>query len=116
MEPRNTQYPVYIPDQYLTNKSLNDTTEYLEREERATRAYNIGNGVISRLDISGITKVSSTITGIQILTGYGLTPDGFLLETDKKNTIVNLSFATNEGSFHYIKTSGKNIIINGVNA
>jgi hypothetical protein len=116
MEQRNTQYPVYIPDQYLTNKSLNDTTEYLEKEERATRSYTIGNGVINRLTISEITKVSSTIKGIKILTGYGLTPDGFLLETEKKNTIVNLSFATNEGSFHYIKTSGKNIIINGENA
>ena len=82
MEPRNTQYPVYIPDQYLTNKNLNDTTDYLEIEERATRVYTIGDGIISGLEIAEITKVSGILKSIKIQSGYGLTPDGFLLETE----------------------------------
>jgi len=82
-EPRTNQYPLYEADQFLTSTNLNDTTDYLEREIRATRSYLVGNGILKGLDQFKVTYGISpgAITSIQMTAGYGLTPDGYLLET-----------------------------------
>ena len=116
MEPRSTQYPVYIPDQFLTNENLNETTGYVEMEERATRSYILGNGVIKGLNITNVTMSGTNVMSIQLRPGYGITPDGYLLETTNalanKPAAVTLGFATDEGSFKYISSASRKIFIN----
>jgi hypothetical protein len=81
--PRAGQYPVYVPDQFLTSNNLNDTSDYLEKEIRATRSYLIGNGVVNGLDQlkANLDSTGTVINSIQVNAGYGLTPDGYLLDT-----------------------------------
>ncbi|MBN9297676.1 MAG: hypothetical protein J0I41_11720 [Filimonas sp.] len=103
METSITHYPVYMPDQFLTSGNLNDTTQYLEHQERATRAMAIGNGIIHGLNQVTVTSAAGLTTGIQLVPGYGLSIEGYLLQTPGycmcEKDPVTLRYATTEGNF-----------------
>lgn len=116
MESRNTQYPVYVPDQFLTNENLNETTGYVEVEERATRSYLLGNGVIKGLNITKTNLSGANVLSYEVMPGYGVTPDGYLLESANAlaaaPAALVLAFATDEGSYKFIKSASRKIFVN----
>jgi len=66
-------FPVFEPDQVLTNKHLNDMFNYLDEQDRLTRCKLLGSGIICGLDIS------HTAASIAITKGCGLTTQGYII-------------------------------------
>lgn len=66
-------YPVFEPDQVLTNNHLNSVLDYLDQQNRLTRTKLIGSGIVCGLDL----KPSSS--SIKISKGCALTTQGFLI-------------------------------------
>jgi hypothetical protein len=77
-------YPVYSPDQVLTNKSLNNSFDYLNQQERTTRSGMIGHGVVCGLNYTvGYGKLNGSVDAIPYITidpGYGNSIDGYILQ------------------------------------
>lgn len=69
-------YPVFVPDQVLTNKSLNNAFGFLNQQARSTRSGMTGHGIVCGLNYA-VSKDNSSVT---IYTGYGSTVDGLLLQ------------------------------------
>ena len=72
------EYPIYVPDQFLSSDNLNASFNYLEEQERITRYGVLGQGIIKDLTFS-TSKTLSNVTTISILSGYGSTADGYFL-------------------------------------
>jgi len=66
-------YPVFEPDQVLTNKHLNQMFNYLDEQDRLTRCKLLGSGIVCGLEIS------HTNDTINITKGCGLTSQGFII-------------------------------------
>lgn len=66
-------YPVFEPDQVLTNKHLNNVVDYLEQQNRLTRTKLVGSGIVCGLDIQWDASVLS------ISKGSALTSQGYML-------------------------------------
>jgi len=66
-------YPIFEPDQVLTNKHLNEMFNYLDEQERLTRCKLLGSGIVCGLEIS------HTSDTINITKGCGLTSQGFII-------------------------------------
>lgn len=70
-------HPIFEADQILTSKHLNDVFNYLEEQERMTRAELIGSGIVCGLNIS--YKNTPEEKSIFISKGIGVTSDGSLM-------------------------------------
>jgi len=66
-------YPVFEPDQVLTNKHLNGLFNYLDQQDRLTRCKLLGSGIVCGLEISHTTG------SINITKGCGLTSQGYII-------------------------------------
>src|SRR5882757_62236 len=66
-------FPVFQPDQVLTNQHLNDLFNYLDQQERLSRCKLLGSGIVCGLDIS------HTADTINITKGCGITSQGYLI-------------------------------------
>lgn len=71
-------YPVFEDNQILTSSQLNDLAEYLDQQNRLTRAKLIGIGIVCGLEVS-CTEVPELI----ISKGVGITSEGFLVTLKK---------------------------------
>ncbi|MEO7767506.1 MAG: hypothetical protein ABIS01_08775, partial [Ferruginibacter sp.] len=67
-------YPVFEPDQVLTNRHLNSLFDYLDQQDRLTRMKLIGSGIVCGLEIIFNENVS-----IKVTAGSGLTSQGYLI-------------------------------------
>ncbi len=69
----NSKYPVFEANQVLTNRHLNQVFQYLDEQERLTRANLIGIGIVCGLEIS--------LAGaeVHIGKGCGITSEGYLI-------------------------------------
>lgn len=74
--PKATFYPVFEPDQVLTDTNLNNLFAYLDQQDHLTRNKLIGIGIVCGLHTSWS---GSTIT---ITRGVGITSLGYLLHFD----------------------------------
>jgi len=79
----NNNYPVFEVNQVLTNKHLNQAVNYLDEQERLTRANLIGIGIVCGLEIS-VDTTKSTIT---ITKGCGITSEGYLIVQPENATL-----------------------------
>ena len=68
-------YPVFERNQVLTSTQLNNMVNYLDQQNRLTRAKLIGMGVVCGLEID-YNKSENTIT---ISKGTGITSEGYLI-------------------------------------
>jgi hypothetical protein len=68
-------YPVFEPNQVLTDVQLNGIVRYLEQQERLTRFYTAGMGIICGL------QAQWEATGLHITEGCGLTSEGYLIKS-----------------------------------
>ena len=66
-------FPVFEANQVLTSGHLNDVFDYLDQQERETRSYLIGIGIVCGLEIA---LSGSTIT---VSKGCGVTSEGYLI-------------------------------------
>ncbi|MCB2182649.1 MAG: PKD domain-containing protein [Desulfobulbaceae bacterium] len=69
---KTEKYPVFKPNQVLSDGQLNKILTYLEPQDRATRTLGIGRGILCGFEV----KVSKN--SIKILPGVGLTSAGFM--------------------------------------
>ncbi|SHL39774.1 hypothetical protein SAMN05444266_103200 [Chitinophaga jiangningensis] len=70
-----TVYPVFEPDQVLTNKHLNAAIAHLQQQESLTRTLMLGTGIISGLQ----ARYDSAAKRIIITPGVGITGNGYLI-------------------------------------
>jgi hypothetical protein len=75
MNADQNKYPVFEANQVLTNAHLNQVFDYLDEQNRLTRANLIGIGVVCGLDVSHDT--ASAHVGIS--RGCGVTSEGYLI-------------------------------------
>lgn len=68
-------YPVFERNQVLTSTQLNNLVNYLDQQNRLTRARLIGMGVVCGLELS-YNPVENTLT---ISKGTGITSEGYLI-------------------------------------
>ena len=78
MKSIKNQYPVYLPDQFLTSDNLNESFGFLECHERVTRSMIIGQGIIDGLDYT-YTTAGTKVKSVDIKSGYGSSKDGYFL-------------------------------------
>jgi hypothetical protein len=74
MDITEATYPVFEANQVLTNAHLNDLFEYLDEQNRLTRANLIGIGIVCGLDV----EFDGTST-IRLTKGCGITSEGYLI-------------------------------------
>jgi hypothetical protein len=70
----NNSYPVFEPNQLLTNTHLNQLRTYLDVQDRLSRVKLVGMGIVCGLEVSYKNKT------ISISGGTGITSQGFLVE------------------------------------
>jgi len=71
-------FPIFEPNQVLTNTHLNELRQYLEGEDKLTRSKAIGTGIINGLTYE-IAPDNSSIT---LSAGTGITSEGFIIHTE----------------------------------
>jgi hypothetical protein len=93
MIPVNKEYPVFEANQVLTATHLNALENYLDEQNRLTRAALHGIGVVCGLEVSTDNKTKLTISK-----GYGITSEGypgivgsddFVADKYKKFTVID---------------------------
>jgi hypothetical protein len=72
-----SSYPFFAPNQVLSHTRLNQLFDYLEQQERLTRVYLIGIGIVCGLQIR-YNPAESTVA-IHISKGCGITSEGHLI-------------------------------------
>lgn len=74
MIPKEKTYPVFESNQVLTNAHLNQMLEYLDEQNRLSRANLIGVGIVCGLEVSWDGGIST----ISISKGCGVSSEGYL--------------------------------------
>ncbi|QDA61592.1 hypothetical protein [Hymenobacter jejuensis] len=77
MRPTQDTYPVFEANQVLTNAHLNQVFNYLDEQERLTRANLIGIGIVCGLEIQLDTTAGTAV--IYLSKGCGITSEGYLI-------------------------------------
>ncbi len=77
MKSTQENYPIFEANQVLTSEHLNEIFNYLDEQERLTRANLIGIGIVCGLEIK-LTDGSSG-KAIQVSKGCGITSSGYLV-------------------------------------
>jgi hypothetical protein len=75
MQQLQVQFPVFEANQVLTSSSLNEIFNYLDEQERLTRANLIGIGIVCGLESKLLTGAKTTIS---ISKGCGVSSQGYL--------------------------------------
>lgn len=76
----NSDYPIFVANQVLTNDNLNDLFGYLDEQERITRTNLIGMGIVCGLQI----KTDPTGNSIAISKGVGVTSSGYIVSVPER--------------------------------
>lgn len=88
MEPTQSKHPVFEANQVLTNAHLNQNFDFLDEQERLTRANLIGTGVLNGLDIAVKNGV------VEISKGCGITSEGYLITLPENLKLVSYAAYT----------------------
>ncbi|MFN6570942.1 hypothetical protein [Dendronalium sp. ChiSLP03b] len=73
----NISYPIFTPNQVLTKDDLNQLVNYLDEQNRFTRAYLIGTGIVCGMELSSTYQTAQA--QIQISAGCGITSEGYII-------------------------------------
>jgi len=77
MKPIQDKYPIFEANQVLTSRHLNEVFDYLNEQERLTRANLIGIGIECGLEIR--LEINGSDTTIHISQGGGVSSAGYIL-------------------------------------
>lgn len=80
-------YPIFEANQVLSHSHLNQVFDYLDEQERLTRANLIGIGIVCGLEISLDDKDGAPI--ITVSKGCGITSEGYLIVEPKNLDFVS---------------------------
>jgi PKD repeat protein len=69
---KTEKYPVFKPNQVLSDGQMNEILTFLEPQDRATRTLAIGRGILTGLEL----KIASD--AITVMPGAGLTSEGYI--------------------------------------
>jgi hypothetical protein len=72
---QHNEFPKFVPDQVLMSEHLNQVFNYLDEQERSTRIYLIGIGIVCGLEVT----VNAASTELTIAKGVGVTSEGYLI-------------------------------------
>jgi len=89
-------YPVFESNQVLTSKQLNNLVNYIDQQNRLTRARLIGMGVVCGLDVSydaGAKKLT-------ISKGTGITSEGYLINIGECITVKHRPYFLPAGTIY----------------
>jgi hypothetical protein len=75
MEPIRNTYPIFEANQVLTKEHLNQVFNYLDEQERLTRANLIGIGIVCGLEI----RYDKMTQHVHLTKGCGVTSEGYLI-------------------------------------
>jgi hypothetical protein len=89
-------YPVFESSQVLTSKQLNNLVNYLDQQNRLTRARLIGMGVVCGLEVSYDTG-SKKLT---ISKGTGITSEGYLINIGECITVKYRPYTLPPGTIY----------------
>ncbi|MBW4590742.1 MAG: hypothetical protein KME33_37065, partial [Aetokthonos hydrillicola CCALA 1050] len=70
-------YPIFTSKQVLSKDDLNNLVNYLDEQNRLTRAYLIGMGIVCGLEVSSTDKTQKA--QIEISAGCGITSEGYVI-------------------------------------
>jgi hypothetical protein len=87
MEFTQNKYPFFEANQILTNLHLNQAFNYLDEQERLTRANLIGIGIVCRLEIR-FDPAENPVT-IHLYKGCGVTSEGHLIVEPEDLALVS---------------------------
>lgn len=87
MKPIKDNYPVFEANQVLTNVHLNDIFNYLDEQERLTRANLIGIGIVCGLEIR--LETAGANATVHISKGCGVTSEGYLIVESEDVALVS---------------------------
>jgi hypothetical protein len=87
MKPTHDKYPHFEANQVLTNSHLNQVFDYLDEQDRLTRANLIGIGIVCGLEFT--TETNSGNIGIHVSRGVGVSSAGYLLNQPDHVTLVS---------------------------
>ncbi|KAF0195071.1 MAG: hypothetical protein FD166_3128 [Bacteroidetes bacterium] len=87
MKPTQDKYPHFEANQVLTNSHLNQVFDYLDEQERLTRANLIGIGIVCGLDFR--VENNGGITSISVTRGTGVGSAGYLLNEPDDVSLVS---------------------------
>lgn len=94
MEPTINTFPVFEANQVLTNRHLNMVVDYLDQQERLTRANLVGIGIVCGLELS-VNAASSTLLFTR---GCAVTSQGYLIvESDDVTLTCYREYTLPEG-------------------
>lgn len=85
MNADQNKYPVFEANQVLTNAHLNQVFDYLDEQDRLTRANLIGIGIVCGLEVS----LDATGPNVLISRGCGVTSEGYLILLSEDQTLVS---------------------------
>jgi hypothetical protein len=85
MKPVQEKYPFFEANQVLTNAHLNLAIDYLDEQERLTRANLIGIGIVCGLE----TSVNVAQDTVSLGKGCGITGEGYLIVEPKNVDLVS---------------------------
>ncbi len=88
MEPTQSKYPIFEANQVLSNSHLNQVFDYLDEQERLTRANLIGIGIVCGLEIRFEVPAEAAAT-IHLSKGCGVTSEGYLIVEPEDLTLVS---------------------------
>ena len=87
MKPSQDNYPVFEANQVLSFGHLNQVFNYLEEQERLTRANLIGIGIVCGLELA--LEQDAAGTTVKISKGCGVTSQGYLISECEDVSLVS---------------------------
>ncbi len=98
-------YPVFESNQVLTSTQLNKLVNYLDRQNRLTRAKLIGMGVVCGLEISCDTSENE----LTISKGTGITSEGYLINLGECKTVKYRPYSLPPGTIYEPFVNSSNV-------
>ncbi|MCD2449923.1 hypothetical protein GO003_005930 [Methylicorpusculum oleiharenae] len=103
MQAKQDHYPIFEANQVLSNRHLNDVFNYLDEQNRLTRANLIGIGIVCGLDVA---YQASPAAVIKLSKGLGISSEGYLLaEPNDVDLVAYRTYSLPEG-LSYVPFTG----------
>ena len=97
MEILQDTFPIFEANQILSDSHLNQVFDYLDEQERLTRANLIGIGIVCGLEL----RLDDATSTMQLSKGCGVTSEGYLIMEPNDVTLVSYRSYTLPGKSNY---------------
>ncbi len=105
----NSNYYVFEDNQVLSSANLNQIVNYLDEQERLSRANLIGIGIVCGLEIDLKESTSGTVT-IHLSKGCGVTSEGYLIVEPDDVELVSYRKYSDESHYKPFSTLSADVL------